>query len=112
MPEPAPNLFEMGIRMIFSLLVVAALIFMGYFLIKNLRARGIKLRKDTSLSVISCLPIGPKRYIYLVKIADCVLVLGVTGERITLLHRIEITPHNAEMLGIGKGESFMEMDKT
>ena len=89
MPDAVPSSFEIGIRMVFSLFVVAALIFIGHFLIKKFGGRGMKFGKDMPMDVLSYLPIGPKKYIYLVHVVDCIFVLGVTDEQITLLHTIE-----------------------
>ena len=89
MPDSTPSSLEIGMRMAFSLFVVVAVIFIGYFLIKRLGVRGMKFGKEVPMAVLSYLPIGPKKYIYLVHVVDRVLVLGVTGEQITLLTTIE-----------------------
>ncbi len=89
MPDAVPSSFEIGIRMVFSLFVVAAFIFIGHFLIKKLGMRGMKFGKEMPMDVLSYLPIGPKKYIYLVHVVGCIFVLGVTDEQITLLHTIE-----------------------
>lgn len=78
-----------GIRMIVSLLVVLALIASGVFLLKKIMPyRGLAANGNHPIQILSRVPLGQKRSICLVRIADEVLVVGLTNTNISLLSKM------------------------
>ena len=77
-------------RMISSLLAVLALIAGGVFLLKKLTPyKGMTSNTERSISILSRASLGQRRSICLVKIADEILVLGLTNTNISVLSRLD-----------------------
>ena len=78
-----------GVRMIASLLAVLGLIFGGVFLLKKLTPfKGIVPNMEHSISILSRVSLGQKRSICLVKVADEILVIGLTNSNISILSKM------------------------
>ncbi len=93
-----------GIRMIASLFVVLALIAAGVFLLKKIMPyRGFAANGKHHIQVLSRVSLGQKRSICLVKIADEVLVVGLTNTNISLLSKM-----NADDYYDGQGMDIHE----
>ncbi len=67
--------------------IVAGLIFLNYFIRRQLHAG--KGRSGRRISVLENAHLGVKKSIAMVQVPGAVLVLGLTAERITLLERID-----------------------
>lgn len=81
--------FDALLRMIVSLLIVLSLIVGGVFLLKKLRIYKLLAPDAKSpVSVISNIPLGSKRSLCLVKVANEVLIIGMTSTNISLLSKI------------------------
>lgn len=76
--------------MISSLLAVLALIAGGVFLLKKLTPyKGIVSNMEHSISILSRASLGQRRSICLVRIADEILVLGLTNTNVSVLSKIK-----------------------
>jgi flagellar protein FliO/FliZ len=98
-------------KMLSSLAVVlAGIVAMLLFTRRFLRHRSVQGR-DSLIRVLASSSIGLKKSIALVEVPGTVLVLGVTGERISLLSRIEDPEQLARIEDGSKGKapvSFLE----
>ena len=98
-----------GLRMVVSLLVVLALIIGSVFLLKRLTPHN----KGHQVSVLSKISLGAKKSICLVKIADEILIIGVTNTNMSLLSKMsaeEYYSDEAEASAMKK-RSFSELLK-
>lgn len=78
-----------AMRMIVSLFAVLAFIAVGVFLLKKLTPyRGLTANAKNSIQVLSRVPLGQKSSICLVKIADEVLIVGLTNTNMSLLSKM------------------------
>lgn len=85
----APELIPSALKMIAALaMVLGALLVMVHFARRYLQGPGGAVRQRL-VRVVASQSIGVKKTVTLVDVPDCVLVLGVSGERIQLLSRIE-----------------------
>ncbi|HDN84777.1 MAG TPA: hypothetical protein ENG47_03360 [Candidatus Aerophobetes bacterium] len=77
----APSLLSTSIRAIFSLIAVIGLIyFFMYFLRKFSLLQGkISSRKNSIVEIVGKLSISPKKTIYLIRVGEKILVVGVNG---------------------------------
>ncbi|MCD6256571.1 flagellar biosynthetic protein FliO, partial [Candidatus Aerophobetes bacterium] len=77
----APSLLSTSIRAIFSLIAVIGLIyFFMYFLRKFSLLQGkISSRKNSIIEIVGKLSISPKKTIYLIRVGEKILVIGVNG---------------------------------
>ncbi len=83
--------FDALLRMIVSLLIVLSLIVGGVFLLKKFRIYKLLATDAKSpVSVISNIPLGNKRSLCLVKVANEVLIIGMTSTNISLLSKISV----------------------
>ncbi len=93
--EPAMELGDdglgvSGIRMIASLLAVLSLIAGGVFLLKKLTPyKDMISNMEHSISILSRVSLGQRRSICLVKVADEILVIGLTNTNISILSKID-----------------------
>jgi flagellar protein FliO/FliZ len=72
--------------MLFSLLMVLAVIFLSAYLLKRFN---VVQQQNNSLKVVSTLVLGNKEKVVVVQVADKQLLLGVTAQQITLLDTLE-----------------------
>jgi flagellar biosynthetic protein FliO len=85
----APELIPSALKMIAALAVVLGGLFvMVHFARRYLRGAGGPA-PDRLVRVVASQAIGIKKSITLVEVANCVLVLGVSGDRIQMLTRID-----------------------
>lgn len=88
-PKDNYSNFDALLRMIVSLLIVLSLIVGGVFLLKKFRIYKLLAPNSKSpVSVISNIPLGNKRSLCLVKVANEILVIGMTSTNISLLSKI------------------------
>ena len=101
------GMLDAGIRMAVSLLVVLALIAAGVFVLKKVSPyRGLAASSENPVSVISKIPLGQKKSICLVRVADEILVIGLTSANVSLL-----TKMNAEDYYRGDGQTTSQTMK-
>lgn len=74
------------LRMIISLVIVLAVIFLLAFVVKKLR---ITPHSQKHLKSIAHLSIGPKERVVVVEVNGEQLLLGVTSQNVNLLHKLE-----------------------
>ena len=88
---------DAGIRMIVSLFVVLAVIMVGVFLLKKITPySGIASDPKRPVLVLSKLPLGQKKSVCLVKIADEILIIGMTNNNISLLSKMSTDDYYGE----------------
>ena len=104
---PDGGMLDAGIRMAVSLLMVLALIAAGVFVLKKVSPyRGLAASSENPVSVISKIPLGQKKSICLVRVADEILVIGLTSANVSLL-----TKMNAEDYYRGDGQTTSQTMK-
>jgi len=86
-----------AMRMVISLFLVLAFIAAGVFLMKKLTPyRGLAANARNSIQVLSRVPLGQKTSICLVRIADEVLVVGLTNTNMSLLSKMSADDYYKE----------------
>ncbi len=86
-----------GIRMVVSLLAVLAFIAVGVFLLKKMMPyRGLAANGKHPIQILSRASLGQKRSICLVRIADEILVVGLTNTSVSLLSKINADDYEAQ----------------
>ena len=88
--EGAPDLLSTSLKMVLALVLVLLLMGGCVYVFKRTLGRrmGLGGGKDRHIRILSSAYLGPKKNIVLVEVAGETLVLGVSGERISLLSRI------------------------
>jgi flagellar biosynthetic protein FliO len=85
------GMLDAGIRMTVSLLMVLAIIAAGVFILKKVSPyRGLAASSGSPVSVISKIPLGQKKSICLVRVADEILVIGLTSANVSLLTKMNV----------------------
>lgn len=83
------NTFNDGLKMIVSLLIVLALIVGSVFLLKKIPIyKNIMKGTRQPISVISNFSLGHKRSVCVLKVANEVLILGLTNTNISILSKM------------------------
>ena len=85
----SPDLIATALRMLTALCVILGSLFMIFYFSKRVLKREGGGSKGRPIRVIASSYIGVKKNISLVQVPGAVLVLGVTGDNISLLSRIE-----------------------
>jgi len=87
---PKSSILGAGTRMIVSLLLVLSMIVASVFLLKKITPyKGLASHAGSPLMILSRIPLGQKRYICLVRIADEILIVGMTNTSISLLSKMK-----------------------
>ena len=87
---PGESFLGAGMRMTVSLLLVLALISAGVFLLRKIAPyKGFATRVKQPASVLSKVALGPRKSIVLVRIANEILVIGVTNNGMSLLSKMD-----------------------
>ena len=74
------------VRLVFSLIIVVALF---YISARFLKSRWANSRTAEHMAILDRLSLGPNQNIFIIRLGKDYLVLGVTGDNISLLQRIE-----------------------
>ncbi len=78
------------LKMSGALFLILAMLFMIYYLMKRLNlGHGFTGARKGELKIVDRLPLGPRQNITVIKYRGQDLVLGVTQDKITLLHARE-----------------------
>ena len=95
--ESEPSILGAAVRMTVSLLMVLALIAFGVFLLKKITPyKGFASNVKNPILVLSKIPLGQKKSICLVKIADEILVIGMTNSNMSLLSKLNAEDYYQE----------------
>jgi len=87
--NPSYSGFGDSVRMITSLLFVLALIIGGVFLLKKLPLyKRLMLGSKNPVSVVTSVSLGHRRSVCVVKVANEMLILGLTNTNISLLSKM------------------------
>jgi flagellar biosynthetic protein FliO len=85
----APELIPSALKMIAALAAVLGGLFVMVHLARRYLQRPGGPAKDRLVRVVASQPIGVKKAVTLVEVPGCVLVLGVSGDRIQMLARLD-----------------------
>jgi len=85
----APDLLPSALKMIAALAVVLGGLFVMVHLARRYLQRTGAPGKARLVRVVASQPIGVKKAVTLVEVPGCVLVLGVSGDRIQMLTRLD-----------------------
>ena len=85
----SPDMLTTALKMCTALGVVLGTLFVVYFFTRRLSKSDRSVSKDKLVRVLANKFIGVKKNICVVEIPGSVLILGVSGDRITLLTQIE-----------------------
>ena len=77
------------VRLLASLLFVLALIVGGVYLLKNNLYKRFAIGIKNPVSILSSISLGQKRSISVVRVADEILILGLTNTSISLLSKMK-----------------------
>ncbi len=84
-----PDLISTALKMVAALAVILGGLLFVFHFAKRIFQRDIGGSKEKLIRVLAHSYIGVKKNISLVEVADIVLVLGITSDRICLLTKIE-----------------------
>jgi len=95
-PKSAGLLYS-GMRMFAVLAALIALILIGYRPVKKMLQKSGNAPDNSLVRILQTIPIGMKRQIMFLDVADEVLVVGLSGDQMTMLTRIS-DPEKLESL--------------
>lgn len=85
-PTPMPSMFSLLVKLMLSLIIVGGLAYLTIrFLKKNAQITG----SSENISVLDQFALGMNKGLFIVEVADKVLVLGVTDHNINFLYEIK-----------------------
>jgi len=86
---------DTNILQTFSVLILAVGVIAGImFLLKKMNLRRLENRATVNLNVISKISLQPKNHLFIVKVADKLLVLGVSDNNINILTELDSNLEN------------------
>jgi flagellar biogenesis protein FliO len=109
MPE-TPGLLSVAGRVVGSLVLVIGLIFVTALVLR--RYLGTTKAPTTSRKVsqlIEVTPLGGKRFLYLIRVADRLLVVGAGGERLSLLSEIRDPEVLEQVAALPRRSEFFDL---
>jgi flagellar biosynthetic protein FliO len=84
-----PELLPSTLKMIAALAVVLGGLFVAMHVMRRCLRRSAGPSKAQLVRVVASQPLGLKKSVTLVEVPGCVLVLGVSGDRIQMLTRLD-----------------------
>jgi flagellar protein FliO/FliZ len=84
----SPDMLTSTLKMMLSLGVVLVVLISFFYGLKRFMQRGPAGSRDKLITILASQYIGVKKSISIVQVPGAVLVLGVTSDRIHLLHQI------------------------
>lgn len=102
---PEPSLGSAVIEMLGGLALVLAILIGLYWALRRFAPGRAAGRSMGGLRLVGRLPLGPRKYLGLVKVADKVLVIGVSEASITTLAIID-DPEQVALLSAGDKKAF------
>jgi len=109
MPE-TPGLLSVAGRVVGSLVLVVGLIFVTALVLR--RYLGATKAPTTSRKVselVEVTPLGGKRFLYLIRVADRLLVVGAGGERLSLLSEIRDPEVLEQVAALPRRSEFFDL---
>jgi len=106
----SPGLLSVAGRVVGSLALVVGLVFVTAVGLKRFlggKKTPVTSRKVTELVEVT--PLGGKRYLYLIRVADRLLVVGAGGERLELLTEISDPTVLATVAAMPRQSQFLEL---
>ncbi len=85
----SPDMISVGIKMIAALGTVLAMIFILLYGLRRLSGQRLGNARGKRIEVVESHYLGVKKTISLVRVPGKVLVLGIAGDRINLLDRLD-----------------------
>ncbi len=101
--NPVPDMSFPIIKMLAALMLVIGLLVIIGRMIKSGRF-GRAFSANHTLRLVGAMPLGMKKSIALVKVADRILIIGIGGERLQLLDTVD-DPHQVEIMEQGRDGS-------
>jgi flagellar protein FliO/FliZ len=84
-----PDLYSAAVKTFSILFIILAVILTAFYLLKRFWPRGLEfMGRDQWIRVIAATSIAPKKMVALVEVAGEILVLGLTGDQITMLTKV------------------------
>ena len=84
-----PDLYSAAVKTFSTLFIILAVILTVFYIIKRFWPKGSGfMASDRWIRVIAATYIAPKKMVALVEVAEEILVLGLTGEHITMLTKV------------------------
>ena len=102
------NFLAASFKMVMILIVITGLIFALIYMLRKFRLQTLALKKIPEIRLISTLNLNYKRSIALVEVCDQWLVVGVGGQNVNLLAKLERAPEFARQDGIPEGDEKRE----
>ena len=84
-----PNMYYTVLKMLGILIVLSGGLYACLRLLKHLLHTGIVRKTDSLIRVLAVRSVGIKKQIVLVEVPGAVLVIGMAGDRMDLLDKIE-----------------------
>ncbi|MFW6108486.1 MAG: FliO/MopB family protein [bacterium] len=108
-PQP-PGLAALAGRTIGSLAVVIGLIFVTGLVLRRYMSGGKAPTTSRKVSeLVEVTPLGSKRYLYLIRVADRLLVVGAGGDGLSLLSEIRDPEVLAQVASLPRRSDFFDL---
>lgn len=108
-PEP-PGLLALAGRTVGSLAVVVGLIFVTGLVLRRYMGGGKAPTTSRKVSeLVEVTPLGGKRYLYLIRVADRLLVVGAGGDGLSLLSEIRDPEVLTQVATLPRRSEFLDL---
>lgn len=85
----SPDLYPAAVKTFSILFIILAVILTAFYVLKRFWPRGLEFMGSAQwIKVIAATSIAPKKMVALVEVAGEILVLGLTGDQITMLTKV------------------------
>ncbi len=84
-----PDMLSAVFKMVASLASALALLFLIFYIVRKLSAGKTALGNEKLITILESRYLGVKKTISLVEVAGSIMVLGIAGDRISLLDKID-----------------------
>jgi flagellar protein FliO/FliZ len=85
----SPDFFAAAIKMIVVLGILVGVLILSLYAVRKLSGRRDAQARGQLIRVVATTYVGVKKCVSLVEVPGAVLILGITNDRINLLHKVE-----------------------
>ncbi len=108
---PQQNFTYSSFKIFAALLFILGLIFLLSYIMKKIKMKNGGLLNSKFIKIISRYPLGERKYLYIVKIGEETLLLGITPQSVNYIKELNLKDEEMNFKSKENNNNFIEVLK-